>query len=174
MGLIVLMFKYINNFNSYKIYPNGIIVGPYNKPLRYYSDKDGYLYCYLYKNGKRKKQRVHRLIAQHFISSLDNKPCVNHKNGIKIDNRVKNLEWVTIAENNKHAWKLGLNKSTKKSRKMQSLSGKKNRKLTFAMAEKIRELYACSDHNTVSLGKLYGVSYRTISDIVRYKKYMEA
>jgi len=72
----------------------------------------GYHTAVLYNNGKPKSFRVHQLVAKAFIDNPFNKPHVNHLDGIKSNNFVDNLEWVTISENQKHAFKNGLNKVT--------------------------------------------------------------
>lgn len=69
----------------------------------------GYVKVNLYlENGQRYSRLVHRLVATEFIPNPENKPEVNHKNGIKHDNRVENLEWVTGEENKRHAYDTGL------------------------------------------------------------------
>lgn len=73
-----------------------------------YDNKHGYRSITLYKNKNKKVEKVHRLIAKTFMPNPFNKPCTNHKNGIRYDNRVENLEWVDYSENAKHGFrKLG-------------------------------------------------------------------
>lgn len=64
----------------------------------------------LNKNGVCRRFSVHRLVASAFIPNPENKPQVNHINGVKHDNRMQNLEWCTHSENKKHCFKIGLQK----------------------------------------------------------------
>jgi len=71
-------------------------------------DSGGYSYVVLFKKAKRKTNRISRLVAQAFIDNPENKLFVNHLDGNKHNNCVKNLEWCTQSENEKHAHKIGL------------------------------------------------------------------
>ena len=76
-------------------------------------DSHGYMYVTLSVHGSDTDKKVHRLVAEAFIPNPDNKPQVNHKNGIKSDCHATNLEWVTARENLQHACDHGLNRHFK-------------------------------------------------------------
>lgn len=73
-----------------------------------YSNSKHYAHIPLTKNKRGRTVSLHRVVAQAWIPNPDNKPQVNHKNGIKSDNRVANLEWMTNIENHQHAIDNGL------------------------------------------------------------------
>jgi thymidylate kinase len=78
---------------------------------------NGYLTVSLYKDGKEKNKKVHRLVADAFIPAVDGKNIVNHINGDKTDNVATNLEWSTHTDNLQHAWDIGLRNLTDKQKK---------------------------------------------------------
>lgn len=78
------------------------------KMLKQIFNKYGYASIELNQQGKPFTTFIHRLVAKAFIPNPENKPCVNHLFGNKLDNRFFMLEWVTYSENMIHAVNTGL------------------------------------------------------------------
>jgi len=97
--------------------------------------------------------RLHRLVAIHFIPNQLNKPYVNHKNGIKDDNRSENLEWVTNDENMRHAVETGLINNKGENAHLSKL---KNEQVIFIRA---------SNLNNKELGEMFSVHAHTVKRI---------
>jgi len=69
----------------------------------------GYLQVGLRREGERARLKmIHKLVLEHFLPNPENKPQGNHKNGIKSDCRLLNLEWCTQSENLIHAYRTKL------------------------------------------------------------------
>jgi hypothetical protein len=68
--------------------------------------KNGYLYVSLCRNGVKKIQSVHRIVAEAFLDNPDNLPIVNHINGIKTDNHADNLEWCDKSHDLLHSYRV--------------------------------------------------------------------
>ena len=122
----------------------------------------GYVHVKLFKNFSRKTIGVHRLVAQAFIPNPNNLPVVNHINNNHSDNRVENLEWTTVSENTKHAYKIGAIKVKKG-------ENAPNAKLSDNQAEYIRQVYKPLDKEFGgrALAKKFNVTPSTISDIAK-------
>jgi hypothetical protein len=113
MSRIIEIFKPIvidGEQTNYLISDDGCIINTItNHIVHSRLNTAGYPIVNLSIDGKIVTKRVHILLANAFIPNIENKPIINHINGVKTDNRLENLEWCTYSENTKHAFRTGLN-----------------------------------------------------------------
>lgn len=139
------------SLGEYTLFDDGEILSKDGHPMVPQKDASGYLrirlrYGDVDKHGAA-TYKIHRLVAESFIPNPLKKPQVNHINGDKTDNRADNLEWVTDAENIRHAIGSGLQDNT--SEKMNTLGGQ--------IRTAIEHGYIAKD-----IADLNGVSVKTI------------
>jgi len=106
------MKKLIKGTKNYYVTHEGEIIGARGRALKPDISNSGYgRVVIIYDNGVRRRESIHRLVADYFVNNPDNKPYVNHIDGNKLNNRYENLEWVTASENYQHAHENGLIKA---------------------------------------------------------------
>lgn len=154
----------VSNLGNLKSYDRIVLFGKIKalrkgKLLSLRHNPNDYLYTVFSVNKNRKTVKPHRIVAEVFLPNTENKRCVNHINGIKIDNRVDNLEWVTYSENTKHAVKIGL--KTGKRGENSHLA-----KLTKEQIENIRIIYSNGNISQLKVAKLFNVSQPQINRII--------
>lgn len=143
--------------DNYVVFKTGEIYNLYGKEISGHIDRCGYKEVML----NNKQCRVHRIVAETFIPNPDNKKCVNHIDGNKLNNCFNNLEWVTHSENTLHAYRIGLEKK---------YLGENHplHKLTQKEVEYIKRVYIKRNkqYGAVPLSKRFNVDRTTIYDIV--------
>lgn len=103
----------------------------------------GYLYVTkVFSDKKKKHYYVHRLVAMTFLDNPDNLPEVNHKDGNKRNNTVRNLEWCTRRDNHLHAVRIGLKKPSDRQKEVARQNGAKHLE---AMREGWKRWYATEE-----------------------------
>lgn len=120
-------------FENYLFDENGFVFSMKNTRFLRPANHNGYCRVTLRQDGKSFRKYVHRLIAECFVDNPKGYPDVNHRNGIKHDNRAANLEWVTKKMNMQHAVKNGLAVSLKGDRNGKSKLKNDEVKLIFKM-----------------------------------------
>lgn len=123
----------------------------------------GYKYVCLSMNksdglGQRKLAFIHKAVAYTFVDNPDGVPAVDHLDGDKENNHYLNLEWVTIGENSRRAYAMGLLKTPPKESNV-------HRKLTDNQVAEIRKLLAVGNLRSGQIAKKFGVTRNTINQI---------
>lgn len=168
--MIMEEFKPIIGYESYMISNEGNIISTLKyrnnkhiiKPVK---DSKGYLRVTLKDNyGKHKTKKVHRLVLLAFLNNPNNFPQCNHKNGIKTDNRIENLEWCDNLYNQRHAKSLGL---------VPKMIGEKNgsSKLIEKQVIEIRQKFIPRKYTRKHLAEEYSVTEFCIKDIISRKSW---
>ena len=104
--------KHIRGRNGYMISDLGRLINPHGALIKGHTGKSKKSYVRVGLGDNH--YQLHILVALTFLPNFKGKPLVNHKNGVKTDCRVYNLEWVTHSENVRHAFETGLNPNAKK------------------------------------------------------------
>lgn len=103
--------KELEEFKDYYVTETGDVYshkGLTPRKMKLKTRDDGYTEVTLRKDKQPVSIMVHRLVAIAYLDNPDNKPCVNHKDGVKSNNHASNLEWCTHKENTGHAFETGL------------------------------------------------------------------
>jgi hypothetical protein len=113
-GIYMENWKDIDGFEHYVVSNTGLVKHKRTNRISHgWLCHWGYKIVTLYQDGKKHGISMHNLVAKAFIGQVPHGFVVNHIDGNKLNNDIANLEIVTISENNKHAYRIGLKKPTK-------------------------------------------------------------
>lgn len=158
-------WKAVPNYEGlYSVSSKGRILNTKTNRIINGRDHGGYRRVALYKNKMPKDYFVHRLVARAFIPNPNGCPQINHKDGIKDNNSISNLEWVTNGENQKHSYSIGTHKPKK---------GEKNGRsvLTRNDVLEIRNAYRLGVFTQKEIAEAYNVTRSLIALIVNRKRW---
>ena len=151
----------VSKFMGYTVYENGDVYSKLGNKRKPFISQVGYYRLVLRENRIMKNIDVHRILALCFIPNPLNKPQVNHKNGIKTDNRIENLEWVTCRENIIHAFKNGL--------RIQAIGGECKTSISVIQYD-MNKNYINEYGAMIEAERITGISHASISANVSNKR----
>jgi len=147
--------------SQYAVSKCGLVKNLTNGRLKNLSiDTYGYLVTTLFKDGRRRQYKVHRIVAEVFVEGFKEDLQVNHIDGDKKNNHFENLEWCTHEENRNHAIKNGL-----------FINRISEEDVTKIRRSVIRN---SKDFGVMATAKIYNVSYATISRVLNYKTWINS
>lgn len=114
----------------------------------------------------RRSYMAHRLVAEAFLDNSEDKPYINHKNSIRHDNRIENLEWCTASENNQHAFDVGFGNAKKGSECLFA-------KINEDQAKKVYTLAVKGDIMQKDIANMFNISRAHVSAIKLKKAWKE-
>lgn len=129
-------------------------------------DKDGYVIVNLYNKDGMKTKKVHRIVCDCFHENPENKKEVNHKKGIKTDNRSSQVEWATQSENMKHKHNVLMYPPPIKAFRVGDNIGSLNHKSIKIKCDTLDMLFNCISEAE----KVIGVKREVISEIIKSKR----
>ncbi len=154
----------VRSINRVIVRKDGEVRSYNGRTLKFSLSFGGYKQVVLMKNGVSKTFKIHRLVAISFIPNKKNYLCVNHINGIVLDNNTNNLEWCTHQYNTKHSYiKLG----------RIPVHGEKSNmaKLSLKQVHEIRKKYIPRKNSYRKIAEEYGVCESTIGYLIRGKNW---
>lgn len=178
MGRVRSLDRWVSTVDGKKqLYKSKILTSQYNE--------HGYNQICLSKNGTTKTHKLHRLIAKAFLPNPENKPCIDHINTIRTDNRVENLRWCTHSENLSNS----ITKNRKSNKQKNRLKKKENhpmyqkhhseeskRKMSKSKTKYILQIEPSTNkiiaiwNNPFSIKKEMGIDNRTLTKCCKGKK----
>lgn len=151
LGRVKSCKRMVNSSNQFGDY----LLNINDKILSCAKNNKGYLNVVLQNKPNKKTIAVHRLVAIVFIDNPENKEQINHKKGIKTDNRASELEWCTHSENQLHSYRV-----------LEKKCSYGNRKLSDKEVIEIRNMYSTGNYSYKKIGDKYGVYKTTIHKII--------
>ena len=166
------IWKDIKNYEGlYQVSNMGRVKNKKNCTINPELNKNGYKYIPLYKENKRRRELLHRIVATAFIENPNSLPQVNHIDGNKQNNNVDNLEWCTCSYNLKEAYRLKLREPARAMLGKKGIKCPNSKKINqYDLEGNFIKLW----YSTMDIERELKIRHNSISKCCKHKKYKTA